>query len=99
MENYHVVFDKDSWQIKGAEKTLLFDTKRDAVEVAKRIAQEKNRSVIIHTQDGRISSVVSNGGNFAKGHKIQSANVKRRLENKSVRNSIAYAMSERILNN
>ena len=92
MENYHVVYQEDTWKVKGENKVLLFDTKKSAVENAKKIAQQENRSVVIHTQDGRISDVVTNGRRYAKGHKIQSANVKRKL---NVRNSIAAAMSER----
>lgn len=95
MDNYHVVYQENTWKVKGANKILPFETKKSAVEKAKKIAQEENLSVVIHTQDGRISEVVSNGRRYAKGHKIQSANVKRRLRGKNVRNSIAIAMSER----
>lgn len=95
MDNYHVVYQENAWNVRGANKILPFETKKSAVENAKKIAQQENRSVVIHTQDGRISDVVTNGRRYAKGHKIQSANVKRRLRGKNVRNSIAIAMSER----
>ena len=95
MENYHVVYQGKGWEVLGAEKNLTFDTKRSAVIKAKRIAHQEGKSVVIHTQDGKISAVVSNGRRFAKGQRICSANVKRRLKAKNVRNSIAIAMAER----
>lgn len=95
MENYHVVYQGNGWEVRGSDKNLIFDTKKTAVEKARKIAQLEGRSVVIHTQDGKISSVVSNGRRFAKGRKLKSANVKRRLKGKNIRNSIAIAMSER----
>jgi hypothetical protein len=95
MENYHVVYQSNGWEIIGVDQPLIFDTKKSAIEKARKIAQAENKSIVIHTQDGRISSVVSNGRRFAKGRRIRSANVKRRLKGKNVRNSIAIAMSER----
>lgn len=95
MDNFHIVFKDNAWQIKGTDKPLKFDTKKGAVAKARKIAQIEGKSIIIHTQDGNISSVVSNGKRFAKNQKIRSANVKRRLSSKSIRKSIAKAMSER----
>ncbi|MEQ9168550.1 MAG: DUF2188 domain-containing protein [Fulvivirga sp.] len=95
MENYHVVYQDKGWEVLGADRNLTFDTKKSAVIQAKIIALQEGRSVVIHTQDGKISRVVSNGRRFAKGRRIRSANVKRKLRGKNVRNSIAIAMSER----
>jgi hypothetical protein len=95
MENYHVVYQDKGWEVMGADKNLTFDTKQSAVVQAKRIALQEGKSVVIHTQDGKISSVVSNGRRFAKGQRIRSANVKGRLRAKNIRHSIAIAMSER----
>lgn len=95
MENYHVVYQNEGWEILGSEKHHSFDTKKSAVVQARKIALREGKSVVIHTQDGKISAVISNGRRFAKGQKILSAQVKRRLGAKKVRNSIAIAMSER----
>lgn len=95
MDNYHVVYQDNSWRVKGVNKSLVFETKKIAVDEAKRIAQEKDRSVVIHTQDGRISEVVTNGKRYAKGQRILSAHGKRRLKGDNVRNSIANAMANR----
>lgn len=95
MDNYHVVYQDQGWEVLGAKSKLSFDTKKSAIVQARIIALKEGKSVVIHTQDGKISAVVSNGRRFAKGRKIRSANVKRRLRTKKVRNSIAIAMSER----
>lgn len=95
MENYHVVYKGNGWEVKGSGNNQTYETKKTAIEEAKKIALSESRSVVIHTQDGKISSVISNGRRYAKGHKLKIANVKRRLNGGNVRNSIAVAMSER----
>ena len=39
MENYHVVYQSNGWEIIGVDPPLIFDTKKSAIEKARKIAQ------------------------------------------------------------
>lgn len=55
--NQHVVPHGDRWAVlgEGNERvTKLFDTQREAIELARRIARNQRAEVVIHGEDGRI---------------------------------------------
>lgn len=56
-KNQHVVKHSDGWAVKGAgnqKATRVTDTQKEAIEIAKGIAQNKNSEMLIHGKDGRI---------------------------------------------
>ena len=66
-------------------------------EQAKKIAKTENVPVIVHSRDGHVVSVSINSPRIA-GRKVFSANVKRTLNSKNVRNTIAeviYATAQK----
>jgi hypothetical protein len=90
-KKYHVLSGVDGWIIRGASGFKVYKNKKNAVLAAKEMASKKKLPIVIHSKDGRVSSV-SYGANSKK---VQSANVKRRLNVKLVRNSIAEVSYER----
>jgi len=95
MDNYHVIFTGNNWEVTGSNQIHYFKTKDDALSKAKEIAKKQNRSIVVHGQDGKISSVISSGFYFAKGKKLELAGIKKRLNDDEVRIAIALAMEER----
>lgn len=95
MENYHVVFNEKGWEIVGSMPNRTFKTQKEAVQTAREYASKKKNSVIVHSKDGKVLDVISFDMKLSKGE-LLSANVKHRLSDKSVRNSIAEALSERM---
>ena len=83
-KSYHIVVSKNGWIIKGSPSNKLFKTQKSAVIAAKEMASKKSLPVIVHSKDGKVTSV-----SISSNNKVQSANVKRRLDTKKVRNSIA----------
>jgi uncharacterized protein YdaT len=56
-KNQHVVKHSDGWAVKGAgnqKATRVTDTQKEAIEIAKGIAQNQNSEMLIHGKDGRI---------------------------------------------
>lgn len=64
-KNQHVTHRKDgNWQVMGAgnsKATKLFDTQKDAVDYARKIAENQNSELITHGLNGRIRSKDSYG--------------------------------------
>ncbi|ELK48931.1 DUF2188 domain-containing protein [Halobacillus sp. ACCC02827] len=55
----HVLTHEDGWAVKaeGAEQpTQVFDTKEEAIQRAKEIAQNKGTRAVIHMKDGTIQT-------------------------------------------
>ncbi len=57
--DYHISLRKDDgkWQVKFAkgEKAIkLFDTQAEAIEYAKKLAENQDGSITIHKKDGKI---------------------------------------------
>ena len=55
--NQHVVPLGNGWAVKGEGNdrfTVITETKRDALSVAKKIAKSSNSELVIHGKDGRI---------------------------------------------
>ncbi len=64
-DEHHVVPDKNGgWNVKrsGSERASVHtDTKKDAVNIARRISQNQNTELIIHNKDGKIARPDSHG--------------------------------------
>jgi hypothetical protein len=64
-KNQHVVPDKDGgWNVKGegnSKSTAHTDTKQEAIDIAKQIAQNQQSELIIHGKDGKIQDKDSYG--------------------------------------
>ena len=53
----HVTPKGDKWQVKGAgseKATKLFDTQKEAIAYANKIAKNQDGSVAVHGKDGKI---------------------------------------------
>ena len=62
--NQHVVPRDGDWAVKGAganRATEVFDTKQEAVNRAREIAQNQGTELFIHGRDGKIQSRDSHG--------------------------------------
>lgn len=56
--NQHVVPRGDGWAVQGAgnsRATRLTDTQREAIQVARQIAQNQQSELIVHGGDGKIN--------------------------------------------
>lgn len=63
-KNQHVVPHGDDWAVKGAgnqRATSIHNTQQEAVDAARRIAQNQGSELIIHRPDGRIRDKDSHG--------------------------------------
>jgi len=95
MKAFHVISKESGWVVEGTSKGEIFKTKVLAVSEARKEARLEKIPVIVHSRDGRVLSVSNNSKNVS-GRKVFSANVKRTLNSKDVRNTIAeviYASS------
>ena len=58
VKNYHITLREDGkWQVKAgkAEKALkIFDTQAQAIEYAKKVAENQEGNITIHKKDGKI---------------------------------------------
>lgn len=58
MAKYHISLNADGkWQVKGegAQKALkLFDTQKEAIDYAKKVANNQDTNIVIHKVDGKI---------------------------------------------
>lgn len=56
-KNQHVVPHGKNWAVKGEgneKPTKIVDTQKEAIEIAKEIAQNQQSELIIHGKDGQI---------------------------------------------
>jgi uncharacterized protein (UPF0262 family) len=63
-KNQHVVPHGDDWAVKGAgnqRATSIHNTQQEAVDAARRIAQNQGSELVIHRPDGRIRDKDSHG--------------------------------------
>lgn len=63
-KSQHVVPREDGWAVKAAGSTRVtkvFDTQRDAINAARRIAQNQRGELVVHGRDGRIREKRSYG--------------------------------------
>ena len=64
-KNQHVVPHRGGWAVKGAgnqRASSVHRTQRQAIEVAREIARNKQSELVIHRKDGRIRDKDSHGG-------------------------------------
>lgn len=58
MPKYHISLnDSGKWQVKGegAQKALkVFDTQKEAIAYAKKVADNQDTNIVIHKVDGKI---------------------------------------------
>lgn len=62
--NQHVVPSGKDWAVKGAgakRATEVLPTKREAIDVARKISQNQGTELFVHGQDGKIQSRDSHG--------------------------------------
>lgn len=62
--NQHVVPHGNAWAVRGAgadRATAIFDTKSEAVDCARSIAQHQRSELLVHGKDGQIQSCDSHG--------------------------------------
>jgi len=63
-KNQHVVPKEDKWAVKGEgnkRATVVVETQKEAIRVAKEIAKNQESEAIIHGRDGRIRDKDSYG--------------------------------------
>jgi uncharacterized protein YdaT len=63
-KNQHVVPHRGGWAVKGAgnqRASSVHRTQRQAIEVAREIARNKQSELVIHRKDGRIRDKDSHG--------------------------------------
>jgi hypothetical protein len=56
-KNQHVTPKGDKWQVKGAgndKATKLFDTQKEAMDYARKVAGNQEAKMIVHRADGKI---------------------------------------------
>ena len=56
-KNQHVVRHADGWAVRGAGNervTRITDTQREAIQIAREIAQNQQSELLIHGRNGRI---------------------------------------------
>lgn len=89
-----VIPHEEGWKVIGLDEQKVFKTKLSAVNMAKRVARDKHKPLIIQSKEGKVITVNSYRRNIDAG-KIKTANGKRKLSNETVRNLIAEVMSEK----
>jgi uncharacterized protein YdaT len=63
-KNQHVTKHEEGWQVKGAgneKATVVVDTQKEAIEIAREIAKRQESELIIHGEDGKIRQKDSYG--------------------------------------
>lgn len=63
-KNQHVVPHRGGWAVKGAgnqRASSVHRTQRQAIDVAREIARNKQSELVIHRKDGRIRDKDSHG--------------------------------------
>lgn len=65
-KNQHVTYDpqQEKWKVKGegnSKATRLTDTKKEAIDIAREIANNQSSELVIHGKDNKIQSKDSHG--------------------------------------
>jgi hypothetical protein len=63
-KDQHVVRHDEGWAVRGAgnrKATAIFGTQAEAIDAARRIAQNQLSELLVHRRDGRIRSKDSFG--------------------------------------
>ncbi len=64
-KNQHVTYrSSGDWQVKGegnSKATVITDTQKEAIDIAREIARNQGSELIIHGKDGRIREKDSHG--------------------------------------
>jgi uncharacterized protein YdaT len=63
-KNQHVVPHENGWAVKGAgnsKATIVVHTQKEAIEVARQVAQNQKSELVIHGTDGQIREKNSYG--------------------------------------
>jgi hypothetical protein len=65
-KNQHVTYNKDdnTWNVKGegnSKATKITNTKQEAVNIARKIANNQDSELVIHGKDNKIQSKDSHG--------------------------------------
>lgn len=63
-KNQHVVKSQNKWNVKGAgntKATKSFNTQKEAIKYAKKIAKNQKSEVVIHGRNGKIRDKDSYG--------------------------------------
>lgn len=94
MKAYHVIANEGGWEVSGSTKNRVFKTKESAVTEARKIAVMDKIPIVVHSRDGRVTSVNYNSPKAGK-IRVHSAHVKRTLNAKNVRNAIAEVVYSR----
>lgn len=56
-KNQHVVPSGDQWAVRGegnSKKTIITQTQREAIEIAREIARNQQSELLIHGKNGQI---------------------------------------------
>ncbi|WP_217597858.1 DUF2188 domain-containing protein [Cohnella sp. GbtcB17] len=64
MPNQHVVPHENGWAVRGegsSRPEVVTNTKQEAVQAARKLAQEQRSELVIHGKDGRIQTKDSHG--------------------------------------
>lgn len=64
MPNQHVVPHEKGWAVRGegsSRAEVVTETKQEAVEAARKLAQAQRSELVIHGKDGRIQTKDSHG--------------------------------------
>ncbi|MDG0807970.1 DUF2188 domain-containing protein [Cohnella rhizosphaerae] len=64
MPNQHVVPHEKGWAVRGegaSRPEVVTNTKQEAVEAARKLAQEQRSELVVHGKDGRIQTKDSHG--------------------------------------
>lgn len=64
MPNQHVVPHEGGWAVKGegnSRATVITNTKQEAIDRAREIAQNQGTELVIHNRNGQISQKDSHG--------------------------------------
>lgn len=70
-KNQHVTRHAQGWQVKGAgnqKATTVTSTQKEAISIAREIAQNQKSEVVIHRADGRIRDKDSYGNDPCPPH-------------------------------
>ncbi|CAI6087394.1 DUF2188 domain-containing protein [Cohnella sp. JJ-181] len=64
MPNQHVVPHEKGWAVRGEGESraeIVTDTKQEAIEAGRKLAQNQRTELVIHGKDGRIQRKDSHG--------------------------------------
>jgi len=64
MPNQHVVPHEKGWAVRGegaSRAEVVTETKKEAIEAARKLAKDQHAELVIHGKDGRIQTKDSHG--------------------------------------